>query len=102
MIVALAESVRDPYECSIGFGELARRLARVGIGTRRAPLPAHEVADWDPDTHTLYLRVDATLDQQVWALQQFWNYNTIGTHAAPGARRVPHLHLVPAQRDPAD
>jgi hypothetical protein len=102
MTVVPADLVRDPRECLIGFVDLVRRLADIGITTRTSPLPPHEVADWHSDTHTLHLRVDATLDQQIWVLQQFWNYTAIGAHAAPAARRVAHLRLVPPQRDAVD
>lgn len=51
------------------------------------------IAVWDGQT--MQLRSTATIGQQVWALNQLWVWQLLGTDAPVNARRRGHLHVLP-------
>lgn len=99
MTPALAAATQDPQRTMLVAGAgLILTLSVLGINIHYTPLPAGELGDWDPDTNTLHLAINSTMEERVNVLDQFWKYWTEGPQAAPGARRVPALQLVPPPR----
>lgn len=102
MLTARPEPVRDPQQAIEAWVQLVHRLAALGVGVQLTNRPMHPVGTWDSVTRMLLIRSDIELGDQVWALQQAWNYLAIGPDASPTARRVPLLSLVPTQREASD
>lgn len=99
MTPALAAATQDPQHAMLVAGAgLILTLSVLGINIRYTQLPVDELGDWNPTTGTLHLAIDSTLEERFNVLDQFWKYMTEGPQAAPGARRVPTLQLVPPPR----
>lgn len=94
------EPVRDPLQTLDGWSSVIRRLVDTyGVNVVFCELPPHQLGDWDSVSNRLLIRTDAYLCDQVWLLQQMWNYLAVGPHASAGARRQPVLSLVSDQRE---
>jgi hypothetical protein len=95
----------DPAECAGGYRDICTRLARLGITTAMAPLPAHKVAIYDHATETLWLREDAPMIQKAWSAIEMWKRVAWGAHgsaAVPRETPTRRLAVVPAPRISAD
>jgi hypothetical protein len=98
-------TVRCPQQVLDAWVDLAKRLCDDhGVVLRLSPIPGGTVnlGDLNEATGTLLIREDAALSQQVWLMQQVWNFLTFGPHASPTARRKPLLSLVPSPREAPD
>ena len=102
MLKALPEPVRDPSQTLDAWAALARRLADYGVRIRFGVTPPGMHSDWDSVTKLLILREGIDLVDQVWLLQQYFNFIAMGPRSAPLAVRKPILTLVPAPRGPMD
>jgi len=81
------------------FVSIVRRLATEwAVMVTYGPVPCDQVAVLDTETRTVILRRDTPVEDQMWALVDVWFLITFGPHAAPAARKRPHLQLVPAPR----
>lgn len=100
--VPASDPLQRAHHALIGWQHVAQRLAALGVRLQYAPMLPHELSDFDPTTGTLYIRETAALEDQIWAMQQAWNYIAIGPHASPTARRQPLLRVVPAPREAPD
>ncbi|MCW2905158.1 MAG: hypothetical protein JWO67_7423 [Streptosporangiaceae bacterium] len=78
----------DPAECADGYRDVCIRLARFGITTAMAPLPAHKVATYDHATETLWLREDAPMIQKTWSVIEMWKRVVWGPHGSAAAPRA--------------
>jgi len=84
-----------------GFIDAVRSLRDdFHITVEHAPLPRHEVSAFDGDRRTIVLRPDATLEEQLWALREWWDFIVFG--ASPHAHRKASLRLVPQPRAAGD
>jgi hypothetical protein len=103
MSTALPAPLRDPARCLNDLVDLAHRLTdQLGVTICYIDMPDGDLGDWHGPTRTLYIRKGCHIEDQTWLLTQLWLLLTIGPEAAPAARRVAHLRLVPPQRDAAD
>lgn len=92
-------SIRRPQLALIGWAHVASRLEHIGIRIVVERLPEETLGELDEQTGVLRIRHDAPLDDQMWLMQQAWNWIVFGPHASPHGRLVPHLRLViPPQR----
>lgn len=93
-------AMRRPQQAIREWAGLTARLEEVGVCIEVATLPRDIVGELDEEAGVLRIRTDAPLDDQLWLLQQAWNWLAIGPHAAPSGQVVPRLRLViPPQRD---
>lgn len=46
-------------------------LTTLGVHITTTPLPADDVARWDPPRRTLHIRPTATIEDQVWVMRDF-------------------------------
>lgn len=90
---------------TIKWVELVQDLRALGVAVRYgSDVPDETVGEIDEDG-TLWVRTGAPFEDQIWLMQQCWNYLAIGPHASPSAQVVPRLRLVlPEQRtdEPAE
>lgn len=99
MTQARSVATRNPTQCLDGFiAALLRLNDEWGITVEHAPVPAHLFGEFDPDTRTVRIRRDDSIEDQLSVLSDLWWLLTFGPHATRAARPQPHLHLVPDPR----
>ncbi|HLU75598.1 MAG TPA: hypothetical protein VKZ82_25715 [Nonomuraea sp.] len=98
MLRALA-TTRHPQLALLGWAAIAYRLEATGVSIEMAGLPEDTLGELDEEAGVLRIRQGAPLDDQMWLMQQAWNWIAIGPHATPFARVVPRLRLVEPPRE---
>lgn len=99
MHTAPVQVTQLPQNLLIGWVQVAQRLTELGINITHVPMPSTSLGELNEATSVLEVRDDADPEDQVWLLQQVWNWLAIGPHGSPFARVQPLLRLVlPEQR----
>lgn len=90
-----AVSAQLPAHLLAGLTGLTQALADLGIAVHyTSDIDVDDAGELDEETRVVWVNPEASHAEQVWLLQQVWNWRVIGPGACPAARVVPRLQLV--------